>query len=108
MIETNFAYAANGKYKEYAGLSTDTKPTGSSTEKIGTGSIFIEVDTGNVFFFNEAAEEWVEQFSFQQDSGGAKSAPILKKSAPVEEQEAPAEEQEEEPTEEPEEAPEER
>ncbi len=65
MIETNFAYAANGKYKEYAGLSTDTKPTGSSTEKIGTGSIFTEVDTGKVFFYDEASQTWVEQFSFQ-------------------------------------------
>lgn len=86
-----------GVYKEIALTSSDTKPT----KGIATGSICVEVDTGNVFFFNEAAEEWVEQFSFQQDSSGAKSAPILKKSAPVEEQE-------EEPTEEPEEAPDER
>lgn len=46
---------------EYAGLSTDTKPT----DGIATGAIFVEVDTGNVFFFNENGKTWVEQFSFQ-------------------------------------------
>lgn len=49
------------KYNEFAGLSTDAKPTVG----VGTGSIFVEVDTGKVYFFNEASETWVEQFSFQ-------------------------------------------
>ena len=51
----------NRAYVELAGLSTDTKPT----DGLATGSIFTEVDTGTVFFFNDAADAWVEQFSFQ-------------------------------------------
>jgi hypothetical protein len=43
------------KYVEYAGLSTDTKPT----EGLITGSQFIEVDTGKIFFFNEVNNTWV-------------------------------------------------
>ena len=58
MVERNYV---NGKYNEFAGLSTDDKPTVG----VGTGSIFVEVDTGKVFFYNEASEAWVEQFSFQ-------------------------------------------
>lgn len=54
---TNYKGGAN----EYAGLSTDSKPI----EGVATGAIFVEVDTGKVFFFNEAANTWVEQFSFQ-------------------------------------------
>ena len=51
----------NGGNNEYAGLSTDTKPT----DGVATGAIFVEVDTGKVYFYNSAAETWVEQFSFQ-------------------------------------------
>ena len=50
--------ARGSGYFEYAGLSTDAKPTDCKT-----GSIFVEVDTGKVFFFSGSA--WVEQFSFQ-------------------------------------------
>lgn len=42
-------------------LSTDEKPTAG----IATGSDLTEVDTGTVYFFDEASENWVEQFSFQ-------------------------------------------
>ena len=52
---------AKNDYFEFAGLSTDTKPTSG----VGTGSIFVEVDTGTVFFFDEDGGTWVEQFSFQ-------------------------------------------
>lgn len=58
MVETTYVKL---KYYEFAGLSTDTKPTAN----VGTGSIFVEVDTGKVFFYNEAGAAWVEQFSFQ-------------------------------------------
>ena len=51
----------NGGANEYAGLSTDSKPTNG----VATGAIFVEVDTGKVFFYNSAATTWVEQFSFQ-------------------------------------------
>lgn len=54
-IETN-----GRNYSEFAGLSTDTKPS-----NVGTGSIFIEVNTGKVFFYNQAGDTWIEQFSFQ-------------------------------------------
>lgn len=55
----NLTYTSGTGYCEYAGLSTDTKPT----EGVGVGSIFLEVDTGKVFIYSGAA--WVEQFSFQ-------------------------------------------
>lgn len=41
---------------EYAGLSTDEKPTAG----VRNGSSFIEMDTGKVYLFNETAGEWVE------------------------------------------------
>ena len=41
-------------YREYAGLSTDTKPT----EGVATGSVFLEVDTTDVYLYDEASEEW--------------------------------------------------
>ena len=50
-----------GEYTEYAGVSTEAKPT----RGISSGSIFTEVDTGKVFFFNRATLGWVYQFSFQ-------------------------------------------
>ena len=40
-------------YCEFAGLSTDDKPTGWAT-----GSLFLEVDTGNVYAYDEEGEEW--------------------------------------------------
>ena len=43
------------RYFEFAGTSTDTKPT----EEVGTGSVFLEVDTGNAYFYNEDDESWV-------------------------------------------------
>jgi len=42
------------KYFEFAGLSSDTKPT----DKVSTGSLFLEVDTGDVYAYNEAGSEW--------------------------------------------------
>lgn len=43
------------KYLEYAGLSTDTKPTDTN---IATGSLFMEVDTGDVYAYDEEGGEW--------------------------------------------------
>ena len=58
-------------YAEYAGLSTDTKPTkfGVRTRVVNgrkqdydvalsMGSVFIEVNTGDVYLFNETAGTW--------------------------------------------------
>jgi hypothetical protein len=42
------------RFVEYAGLSTDTKPT----EGLVTGSTFMEVDTGDVYLFDEVSETW--------------------------------------------------
>lgn len=45
---------------QFAGLSTDEKPTGDS---IQNGSSFIEMDTGKLFFYDadgETGEEWKE------------------------------------------------
>ncbi len=42
-------------YYEWAGLSTDSKPTYGCT-----GSLFIEVDNGGkAYMFNETAKSWV-------------------------------------------------
>ena len=43
-------------YCEFAGLSTDEKPTAN----LLTGSIFIEVDTSKAYFFDEESGEWLE------------------------------------------------
>ena len=42
-------------YIEYAGLSTDTKPTDAH---IATGSLFLEVNTGDVYAYDEAGTTW--------------------------------------------------
>lgn len=46
----------NGNLINYAGLSTDTKPT----ENLATGSFFLEVDTSKAFFFDEVSGNWIE------------------------------------------------
>lgn len=46
---TERAYADNLYYREYAGLSTDTKPTA----ELVTGSKFTEANTGDVYLFAE-------------------------------------------------------
>lgn len=44
-------------YIEAAGLSTDTKPTGT----IITGSLFLEADTGKVYVYDETGDgAWTE------------------------------------------------
>ena len=51
---------SNGKFNEYFGLSTDTKPTGTGLN----GSFFYEINTGKLFIYDEdgdAGSEWVEQ-----------------------------------------------
>ena len=50
----NLTYT-NGGYCEFAGLSTDSKPT----ENVATGSLFHEVNTKKIYAFN--GTEWVEQ-----------------------------------------------
>lgn len=35
-------------YKEFTGLSTDTKPT----TEVEVNSLFLELDTGDVYYFN--------------------------------------------------------
>ena len=47
---TNMRFIGGGvNYCEFAGLSSDTKPTSG----ISTGSLFLEVDTGDVYAFDE-------------------------------------------------------
>ena len=43
-----------GGYAEYAGLSTDQKPT----EGVATGSTFLEVNTGDVYVYDSAGQTW--------------------------------------------------
>lgn len=53
-------------YYEWAGLSTDDKPT-----KGCTGSLFIEVDTGKAYFFDEESGDWIEAgTAFSGSTGG--------------------------------------
>lgn len=53
------------KYFEFAGLSTDTKPTANN---ISTGSTFLEVDTGDVYAYDEVGSEWHQIASLGGDS----------------------------------------
>ena len=47
---TNYQYINHEQiYREYAVISTDTKPT----EGIITGSLFMEADTGDVYVYDE-------------------------------------------------------
>ena len=46
----------NGNITNYAGLSTDTKPTTG----LATGSFFLEVDTSKAYFYDEVSGEWIE------------------------------------------------
>lgn len=48
--------STNGNLINYAGLSTDTKPT----ENLATGSFFLEVDTSKAYFFDEVSGNWIE------------------------------------------------
>lgn len=48
--------STNGNVINYAGLSTDTKPT----ENLATGSFFLEVNTSKAFFFDEVSGNWIE------------------------------------------------
>ena len=69
MVRTNYAHdvvVGECKYCEFAGLSTDTKPT----EGVATGSLFHEIDTKKVYAFNEAGatdEKWVEQMTLSEE-----------------------------------------
>lgn len=52
---TDYKFLDTGvKYFEYAGLSTDNKPT----EMVATGSVFLEVDTGDVYLYDEDGAQW--------------------------------------------------
>lgn len=45
----------SGGNNQYAGLSTDGKPTDASN-----GSVFIEMDTGKLYFYDATGETWRE------------------------------------------------
>ena len=56
MVEViNVKFIRTGvKYFEYAGLSTDAKPT----RMVATGSLFHEVDTGDVYAYDASTSTW--------------------------------------------------
>lgn len=58
MVRTlDVKFIKNGcNYREFSGLSTDTKPT----EGLATGSSFFEVDTNDVYFWDEESETWMK------------------------------------------------
>lgn len=41
-------------YREYSGLSTDTKPIAD----VGVNSLFLELDTGDVYYFD--GSDWAK------------------------------------------------
>lgn len=51
-------------YREYSGLSTDSKPV----ENVGVNSLFLELDTGDVYYFDGV--DWSEV-------GGSGDEPLL-------------------------------
>lgn len=69
IVNKIFGYADDGKHLHYIeafGGSSEDKPDEDSVGgPIVEGSICTETDTGIVYFWNEASEEWIEQFSFQ-------------------------------------------
>jgi hypothetical protein len=52
MAITNLGFpnGENGDLMQFAGLSTDTKPT----EGIAENSLFLELDTGDIYYFTGA------------------------------------------------------
>ena len=55
LLSKSYEYQDDGvPVCEYAGLSTDSKPT----HNIATGSTFIEVNTGDAYLFDEVAPAW--------------------------------------------------
>ena len=56
MAVTNLGFpnGENGNLMQFAGLSTDTKPT----EGIAENSLFLELDTGDVYYFG--GEDWAK------------------------------------------------
>ena len=69
IVNKIFGYADDGKHLHYIeafGSSDENKPDEDSVGgPIVDGSICTETDTGKVSFYNEEAEDWIEQFSFQ-------------------------------------------
>ena len=63
-ITFNRFMSADRNYREFAGLSTDAKPT------VGliTGSLFLEVDTGDVYAWDEEGSEWHKVCALGGDS----------------------------------------
>lgn len=57
-------------HQEYAGLSTDTKPTGPD---IVTGSIFREVDTGLTYQYDEVSHGWTPKAATAESQGSVQS-----------------------------------
>lgn len=57
-------------HQEYAGLSTDTKPTGPD---IVTGSLFREVDTGLTYQYDEVSHGWTPKVSTPETQGSVQS-----------------------------------
>ena len=49
--EPKKSFDGEKSYSEFAGLSTDSKPTTG----IVTGSLFLEVNTGNIYAFDETS-----------------------------------------------------
>ena len=54
-----FAYDGEKKFCDFAGMSSDTKPTGNFI----TGSRFVEVDTGIHYLYDEESNTWTAQGS---------------------------------------------
>lgn len=52
------------RYIEASGSSDEDKIL---TNDIADGSITIESDTGDIYFYNEQQQEWIKQFSFQDE-----------------------------------------
>lgn len=60
-LESQPQHWGNDTYKfEFAGKSTDTKPTGEyEGMKIANGSTFLSIDTQDVNFYDEETEGWL-------------------------------------------------
>ena len=46
----------NGGPNVYAGISTDSKPTGN----LSNGACYIEIDTSKLYFYDADGNQWLE------------------------------------------------
>lgn len=55
------AYQVEPRAPEFAGISTEAKPTEISGKPLNNGATFIEIDTGALYRYSAENSTWYEQ-----------------------------------------------